>query len=100
MKSPWKRSPRSRSGYGGMRPPSMLALSSRDKSPSTMRGWCEEHGLGRRVGGGTWMVSKVALAVFLDDDLRGLRPYHAGNQADPRRISYFLKEVPGTLFCI
>ncbi len=75
----------------------MLALSSRDKSPSTMRGWCEEHGLGRRVGGGTWMVSKVALAVFLDDDLRGLRAYHAGNQADPRGISYFMREGLGDL---
>jgi hypothetical protein len=27
------------------------------KSESTMRSWCVEEGLGRRVGGGTWMVS-------------------------------------------
>src|SRR5258708_28898221 len=95
MKSPWKRSPRSRSGYGGMRPPSMLALSSRDKSPSTMRGWCEEHGLGRRVGGGTWMASKVALAMFLVDGLMGFRPYHAGKLAGPPGISFFLRERLG-----
>jgi hypothetical protein len=43
------------------------------------------------------MVSKVALAVFLDDDLRGLRAYHAGNQADPRGISYFMREGLGDL---
>jgi hypothetical protein len=33
------------------------------KSVSTMRAWCDEHGLGRRVGGGTWSVSRVALAL-------------------------------------
>jgi hypothetical protein len=36
------------------------------KSESTMRGWAEQHGLGRRVGGGTWSISRVALAMFLD----------------------------------
>ena len=34
------------------------------KSESTMRGWAEEHGLGRRIGGGTWSISRVALAMF------------------------------------
>ncbi len=34
------------------------------KSESTMRSWCVEHGLGRRVGGGSWLVSKIALAMF------------------------------------
>jgi hypothetical protein len=28
------------------------------KSESTMRAWVEEHGLGRRIGGGTWSVSR------------------------------------------
>jgi len=48
------------------------------KSQSTMRGWCDQHGLGRRVGGGVWSVSKIALALFLDGDLEGLRRYHRG----------------------
>jgi hypothetical protein len=46
------------------------------KSESTMRCWCVEHGLGRRVGGGTWMVSKVALAMFLDGDVKALQAYN------------------------
>jgi hypothetical protein len=50
------------------------------KSDSTLRGWCDEHGLGRRVGGGPWMVSKVALAMFLDGDAEALRAYHAGDR--------------------
>jgi hypothetical protein len=29
---------------------------------------CNQHGVGRRVGGGAWLVSKVALAMFLDGD--------------------------------
>jgi hypothetical protein len=58
------------------------------KSESTMRNWCEEHGLGRRVGGGPWMVSKVALAMFLDGDAMALRAYHAGDRGDRRVIAY------------
>jgi hypothetical protein len=30
------------------------------KSEATLRGWREQHGLGRRVGGGTRSASKVA----------------------------------------
>src|SRR5260370_23104540 len=29
------------------------------KSESTLRAWCEDHGLGRRVGGGTWLALPV-----------------------------------------
>lgn len=59
------------------------------KSESTMRGWCEEHGLGRRVGGGTWSVSKVALAMFLDGDAKALRAYHAGDRSNEPVSVYF-----------
>jgi hypothetical protein len=59
------------------------------KSESTMRGWCDEHGLGRRVGGGPWMVSKVALAMFLDGDTKVLLAYHDGERTDPCVTAYF-----------
>jgi hypothetical protein len=62
------------------------------KSESTMRGRCIKDGLGRRVADGTWMVSKVALAMFLDGDLKALRAYHAGDRDDPRVVSYFERE--------
>lgn len=45
------------------------------KSERTMRAWCVEHGIGRRVAGGTWAVSKVALAMLLDGDLEALAAY-------------------------
>ena len=38
------------------------------KSVRTLRNWSTEHGIGRRVAGGTWVVSKVALAMLLDGD--------------------------------
>jgi hypothetical protein len=59
------------------------------KSESTVRSWCVEYGLGRRVGGGTWSVSKVALAMFLDGDQRALRVYHTGDRLSPLVASYF-----------
>jgi hypothetical protein len=59
------------------------------KSESTMRGWCQKHGLGRRIGGGPWMVSKVALAMFLDGDMKALQAYHGGERTDPCVIAYF-----------
>ena len=65
------------------------------KSESTMRGWCDQHGLGRRVGGGSWMVSKVALAMFLDGDIKALRAYHAGDRASELVAPYFRRSGIG-----
>jgi len=67
------------------------------KSESTMRNWCDWRGLGRRIGGGTWSVSKVALAMFLDGDVKALRAYHAGDRADPIVTAYFKREGLGDL---
>jgi hypothetical protein len=61
----------------------------RRKSESTMRGWCDEHGLGRRIGGGTWSVSNVALAMFFDGDMKALRAYHAGDRTGELVAAYF-----------
>jgi hypothetical protein len=59
------------------------------KSESTMRAWVEEQGLGRRIGGGTWSVSRVALAMFLDGDDRALRAYHAGDRSSEIVMGYY-----------
>jgi hypothetical protein len=62
------------------------------KSPGTIRNWCIEHGIGRRVGGGPWIVSKVALAMYLDDDRDALRRYKAGDRTSNRILAYFKRE--------
>jgi hypothetical protein len=45
------------------------------KSDRTIRDWCAKHGIGRRVAGGTLVVSKVALPMLLDGDEDALRSY-------------------------
>jgi hypothetical protein len=45
------------------------------KSERTIRNWCIGHGIGRRVAGGTWAVSRVALAMLLDGDHDALASY-------------------------
>jgi hypothetical protein len=59
------------------------------KSESTVRSWCVQHGLGRRVGGGVWVVSKVALSMFLDGDWKALAAYLAGDRSSSLVIPYF-----------
>jgi hypothetical protein len=68
-----------------------------NKSESTMRSWCIERGLGRRVGDGPWNVSRVALAMFLDGDINALRAYHAGDRSSPLVTQYFERSGLSTL---
>lgn len=59
------------------------------KSETTVRNWCEAHGIGRRVGGGTWQVSQVALAMFLDGDSIALNSYLSGDRTSNVVLAYF-----------
>ena len=45
------------------------------RSERTIRNWCVEYGIGRRVAGGPWAVSRVALAMLLDGGLNALAAY-------------------------
>jgi hypothetical protein len=58
------------------------------RKESTLRNWCDWHGLGRRIGG-TWSVCKVALAMFLDGDRKALRAYHSGDRTGVVVKPYF-----------
>ena len=59
------------------------------KSVRTMRNWAEQHHLARRVGGGTWVFSRVALQMFLDGNVVALRAYLAGDRFSPVIVSYY-----------
>jgi hypothetical protein len=54
----------------------------------TMRSWCNARDIGRRVGG-TWRVSKIALAMHLDNDWEVLRLYLGGDRHSAAIIGYF-----------
>jgi hypothetical protein len=59
------------------------------KSTATVRRWCIEHHIGRRVGGGEWIVSRVALAMHLDGDEGALGAYLDGDREGERVMVYF-----------
>ena len=59
-------------------------------SVRTMRGWCEQRGIGRRVGG-AWRVSQVALAMYLEGDEIGLASYLAGDRDSANVRVYFAR---------
>jgi hypothetical protein len=54
----------------------------------TIRLWCEQHQIGRKVGG-VLRISRVALAMYLDGDDEALRAYLAGERTSPRVTEYF-----------
>jgi len=48
----------------------------------TVRTWAALHGLGRRVGG-RWMLSRVALTMYLDGDAKAFRKLFASGEGRP-----------------
>jgi hypothetical protein len=70
------------------------------KSERMLRYWCVEHGIGRRIAGGVWNVSKVALAMLLDGDLEALAAYRdrgARGSSEPVAKYYRRCELAGLL---
>ena len=58
------------------------------RSVVTLRTWAALHDLGRPVAA-RWMISRVALAMFLDGDREALRAYLAGDRSSALVIGYF-----------
>jgi hypothetical protein len=58
------------------------------KHQRTILLWCEKFGIGRRVVG-TWLVSRVALAMLLDDSRPALTAYLAGDRNSALVAGYF-----------
>jgi hypothetical protein len=61
------------------------------KSDRTLQDWCAAHGIGRRVAGGTLIVSRVALQMLLDGDDDALVSYrdHGVRASYGRVAAYF-----------
>ncbi|MCJ2084314.1 helix-turn-helix domain-containing protein [Methylobacterium sp. J-090] len=68
-----------------------------NRTERTIRMWCRDHDIGRRIAGGPWLVSRVALAMFLNDDAPSLRSYLAGDRHSPEVAAYFASEGLGEL---
>jgi hypothetical protein len=54
----------------------------------TMQTWAALYDLGRPVGG-RWMLSRVALQMYLDEDRNALRAYLMGDRACEEVAVYF-----------
>ena len=58
------------------------------KSDRTIRNWCRERHIGRRIAG-QWAVSIVALDMLLAADQEGLDAYLAGDRSSARVTCYY-----------
>jgi hypothetical protein len=58
------------------------------KCARTIRNWCADHQIGRRIAG-QWAVSAVALDMLLASDWEALQAYLAGERTADRVASYF-----------
>jgi hypothetical protein len=59
------------------------------KSEGTVPTWCCQYDIGRRIVGGPWCVSRVALAMLLDGDADALTAYLAGDRHGPLVAPYY-----------
>ncbi|WP_409564386.1 helix-turn-helix domain-containing protein [Methylobacterium sp. J-076] len=60
-----------------------------NRTERTIRMWCRDHDIGRHVAGGPWLVSKVALAMFLDGNDTALRAYLRGDRCSKLVRTYY-----------
>jgi len=58
------------------------------KSDRTIRNWCLDHQIGRRIAG-QWAVSAVALDMLLAGDADSLHAYLAGDRTSDQIVSYY-----------
>ena len=64
------------------------------KSDRTIRNWCMERQIGRRIAG-QWAVSAVALDMLLAGDDNALQAYLAGDRLSAPVVEYYrLRSIP------
>ena len=68
-----------------------------DKSEGTIRNWCNDQQIGRRIAGGAWSVSRVALAMVLDGNQDALSAYLAGERRSELIAGYYRRLGLGRL---
>jgi hypothetical protein len=58
---------------------------------TTVRSWCAQHDIGRRVANGPWQVSYPALMMLLDGNELALADYLRGEREAPHVAAYFAR---------
>lgn len=67
------------------------------RSAGTILAWCKKYDIARKIVGGNWAVSRVALQMLLDQDLDALAAYGSGDRASLRVAAYFKRFGLGDL---
>lgn len=57
---------------------------------STIRNWCDQHGIGRKIGA-RYSISRVALAMHMEGNAEALEAYRSGDRTGPLVAPYFAK---------
>jgi hypothetical protein len=55
----------------------------------TIRNWCIESGIGRRVAGGPWAISRPLFFMFIEGRRRELAEYFDGLPLSQVHVEYF-----------
>ena len=61
------------------------------RSQSTIRAWCEEYPIARKIVAGNWAISRVALHMLLNEDWPALAAYNRGERTLPLVAPYFTR---------
>jgi hypothetical protein len=61
------------------------------RSIRTILNWCNEFGIGRRIGGGKWAISHPALLMLLDGNQDALRTYLSGDRSSEDVAEYYAR---------
>ena len=60
------------------------------KTVRTIRLWCEKYAIGRRLGS-VWIVSIVALDLYLSGETKGLAAYLRGDRSHPHVVAAYAR---------
>jgi hypothetical protein len=64
-----------------------------NKSERTLRNWCVGDGIGRRIKDGNWQISRVALAMVLEDRDDALAAYLSGVRGSYEPVAEVYRRV-------
>jgi hypothetical protein len=59
------------------------------RNARTIRNWCIESGIGRRMAGGPWAISRPLFFMFIEDKRRELTDYFDGRPLTQVHVEYF-----------
>ena len=63
------------------------------KSQRTIRRWCAEYGIGRRIANGNWIISRPALHMLIEGDHEALTGYLDGARAQFAPVARHFHQV-------